>query len=512
MANADTPAQVVNAIQHGAVGIGLVRTEHMFFKQEGLDVLRSLLLAPANETVLHNFEVYQQQQFKELLVAAKGADIPVTIRLLDAPPEEFLNQEQLHEFKSNLGGQFLRGLPFALKAPGVYRAQLRALFEALRDSRFDGELKVMIPLVYNAGDLARIKSEYSSILQEYGDTIDQERIRFGSMIETLGAIQTAGPIAKICDFVSFGTKDLTREIVGIPRNDVAGIDTWMRENETAISPYQSLCEPVREAIETALVEINSEDTEISMCGEHVSGDFESIKFCHKFSFNCISVNPTGRVIKMSQIMLGKLRASDLKAEELEWCVADYQVSMLHDNLKAMRAINPNCADRRLPVNASLVSKFIRTAASLLGLPSESLEAHGSETRRRLIQDVVMHVLSELPLKTRAMLIADVYDLGLRISREGRAQGELRSDKTDGWWRETIQSLFRIYLVFQRLLSKAPPEGVQLADILSGLQELREKFREYLSNPPEGILESSLASLEDLTTQIALILGDDVFSE
>ncbi len=124
----------------------------------------------------------------------------------------------------------------------------------------------------------------------------------------------------------------------------------------------------------------------------------------------------------------------------------------------------------------------------------------------------MHVLSELPLNTRFMLITDVVHLAPGIFREGRAQGELRSDKTVGWWHETNQSLFRIFIVFNRLLRRAPPEGVQLADILPGLRELRENFREHLGNAPEGILESSLSSLEHLATQMALILGDDVFSE
>jgi pyruvate,orthophosphate dikinase len=309
-ANADTPEQVKSAMEHGAAGIGLVRTEHMFFSEDCLQALQDILRSPNADTI-KRFRDVQQAQFEKLLRAAQGSQLPITIRLLDAPPDEFLSPQELDLFLKRVQAENARGARLALKTEGLYAAQMQALIEAAQAVQFDGSLEVMIPLVHSAQDLRTLKAECQPFLDSYAGDASSSTIRFGAMIETLSAVADATEIAKLCDFVSFGTNDLTAEIVGSTRQDLLATQRWMRQNQCDTSPYRCLAPQVFAVIEQALQTMKTAQPslEVRICGDQVSGDFRSIKLCSLAGFESISVRPTAKILTVSRILVGKLRAA-----------------------------------------------------------------------------------------------------------------------------------------------------------------------------------------------------------
>ncbi len=319
-ANADTAQQVEVAIQHGAQGIGLVRTEHMFFAPSKLSVLRNVLDASDPQTLssaMPAFKAAQQNDFESLFKAVpKDKDFPVRIRLLDAPPEEFLEGGQLKNFIERVGVENTRGARLALKTPTLYAAQAEAIFDAAAKTGYSGTPEIMVPLIYNAEELGKIKQEVEGVAERKGF---KGKYHFGAMIETLQAVDDAKNIARISDFISFGSNDLTAEIIGCARNDMKATQVWMQQHDyNGLSPFKTLIKPVLQIMQKATEALRSEkkDTDISVCGSQVSGDWESIKACNDIGLNSISVLPTAARLLESRIMAGKACALGLNEEKL----------------------------------------------------------------------------------------------------------------------------------------------------------------------------------------------------
>ena len=307
-ANADSAKQVSRAVHMGASGIGLLRTEHMLFSEERLAALRVAVLAddaitrsPALKT-LQNFYV---QDFSDIFSAANtaGPDFPITIRLLDAPPDEFLTTSQAQQLSDRVGSENMRGTPLALRTPGLYEMQTRAIFEAARATNYVGQIEIMVPLVRSAAEVSAIKDVVSAIGQEYGM---QGKYYFRSMLETVTAIEEAETIAALVDGVSFGTNDLTSESMGnIKRTDIAAIQNWMsRTNHKGKSPFLTISEPVLRLLQAAtnVIRLVNPSVDISICGNQVAGDPSSISACNNLGLDSISVPASPLYFYPSKIM------------------------------------------------------------------------------------------------------------------------------------------------------------------------------------------------------------------
>lgn len=319
-ANADTPLDARVARGFGAEGIGLCRTEHMFFEQDRIDAVREMILADSKEgreKALAKILPMQKSDFIGIFREMNG--YPVTIRLLDPPLHEFLphsdhdiqdlaakihvpfeklklKTESLHEFNPMLGH---RGCRLGVSFPEIYIVQARAIAEAACDLIRNEKLKVipevMIPLV---GDWAELKfirdyveKEFSAVAAKFGTKLDY---KVGTMIELPRAALTADEIALHAEFFSFGTNDLTQTTYGLSRDDSGMfLRDYIEAKIYERDPFVSLD---RKGV-GRLVEIASElgrkkrpNLKLGICGEH-GGDPSSIEFCHKVGLDYVSCSP-----------------------------------------------------------------------------------------------------------------------------------------------------------------------------------------------------------------------------
>ena len=322
--NADTPHDAKVAREFGAEGIGLCRTEHMFFDAERIDVVREMILAdnrPGREKALKKILPMQKADFKGLFKEMKG--FPVTIRLLDPPLHEFVphhdaeihalaqkigvsferlkrKAEMLHEFNPMLGH---RGCRLGISYPEIYRTQVRAIMEAVCELMKEERLKIvpeiMIPLVGDWRELKVVgdhcKDEAEQVLAEFArEGVKGLEYRIGTMIELPRAALTAREIARYAEFFSFGTNDLTQTTYGLSRDDSGMflkdyIDAKVYERD----PFASLDTiGVGRLMEIAIKEGRTDTPElkIGICGEH-GGDPSSIQFCHKAGLDYVSCSP-----------------------------------------------------------------------------------------------------------------------------------------------------------------------------------------------------------------------------
>ena len=336
--NADTPDDARLARSYGAQGIGLTRTEHMFFDEARLPIVRRMIMAsiPSERTeALEQLLPYQRADFAGLFRAMDG--LPVTIRLIDPPLHEFLPSyedlthdladlkiqlrsaasldeidrllarvesaehmldqvEALREDNPMLG---LRGVRLGLTLPGLTRMQVRAIFEAAAEVQDDGvdvHPKVMIPLVSHVNELVRqraeLEEEAKAVMEETGTSIDYQ---FGTMIEIPRAALTADELAPYAEFMSFGTNDLTQMTYGISRDDAekAFLVSYLEEGILERNPFATI-DPkgVGELMEVAIRKGRGvrPDLEIGICGEH-GGDPESIALCRKLGLDYVSCSP-----------------------------------------------------------------------------------------------------------------------------------------------------------------------------------------------------------------------------
>jgi len=318
--NADAPEDAQRARDFGAEGIGLCRTEHMFFEGDRIVAMREMILAndkDARRVALAKLLPFQREDFVGIFTAMNS--LPVTVRLLDPPLHEFLphdeeNQQQmadhmgisidevkarvaqLHESNPMLGH---RGCRLSVTYPEILEMQVRAIVEAsleCQDSGADPHPEIMIPLVGEAAELKLLRGltekTIATVQEEKG--VGQLNIPIGTMIEIPRAALTADEVAKYADFFSFGTNDLTQMTFGYSRDDVNGfLPDYLSQELLPCDPFQSLDTTGVGQLVTMGVEKGrrtSGDLKVGICGEH-GGDPASITFCHAMGLNYVSCSP-----------------------------------------------------------------------------------------------------------------------------------------------------------------------------------------------------------------------------
>ena len=317
--NADTPEQTDNAVAFGATGIGLTRTEHMFFEGNRIDAMREMILAdnlPAREAALAKLLPYQREDFYGIFKALKG--FPATIRFLDPPLHEFLPNDdgsrrdlaqklgispdkithrvhELHEFNPMLG---FRGCRLGIKYPEITRMQSRAVFEAAAQcikERIKCKPEIMIPLVGFKKEL----DLQVAIVHETAKQVEAEKkvkltYSVGTMIEIPRGALTANEIAETAEFFSFGTNDLTQTTLGMSRDDSGSFLGAYQESEIMKkNPFASVDQTgVGQLMEIAIAKGRQTrpDIKLGICGEH-GGDPDSVKFCHRIGLTYVSCSP-----------------------------------------------------------------------------------------------------------------------------------------------------------------------------------------------------------------------------
>jgi pyruvate,orthophosphate dikinase len=345
--NADTPGDAKRARDFGAEGIGLTRTEHMFFEGERIWPVRQMILAADDyalmlekinaaqdekevkeiekeysvarkqfEGALKKLLPYQRSDFVGIFKAMAG--LPVTVRLLDPPLHEFLPQdkenqaemakrlgvkpavikakvEQLHEFNPMLGH---RGCRLAVTYPAIYRMQTRAIIEAALKVKKAGKVvlpEIMIPLAGAVEELKNVKDEIvDEIKAVFKEKKDKIKYMIGTMIEVPRAALTADEIAKEAEFFSFGTNDLTQMTMGFSRDDAGKfLGEYVNKGIYAADPFQILDQTgVGKLVEmgTKLGRKTRRNLKVGICGEH-GGEPNSIDFCHRVGMNYVSCSP-----------------------------------------------------------------------------------------------------------------------------------------------------------------------------------------------------------------------------
>jgi pyruvate,orthophosphate dikinase len=317
--NADNPEQTENALAFGAVGIGLTRTEHMFFEGDRIDAMREMILADNvddRKVALAKLLPYQRDDFAGIFKALKG--YPATIRFLDPPLHEFLPHDpesqaelgkkmgvstekiaqrvaQLHEFNPMLGH---RGCRLGIAYPEITEMQARAVFEAAADvakQKIKVKPEIMIPLV---GFKKEFDLQAEIVHRVAREVMAGRKVKFdylvGTMIEVPRGALTADEVAKSAEFFSFGTNDLTQMALGISRDDMGNFLMPYVENEIfKKNPFATLDQTgVGQLMQIAVEKGRSSRPKIKLgiCGEH-GGDPDSVKFCHRLGLNYVSCSP-----------------------------------------------------------------------------------------------------------------------------------------------------------------------------------------------------------------------------
>ncbi|PWB54905.1 MAG: pyruvate, phosphate dikinase [Anaerolineales bacterium] len=326
-ANADYPKDAQRARNYGAVGIGLCRTEHMFFEKERLPIVQRMILAEtpeARKAALDELLPYQRSDFDGLFRAMNG--YPVIIRLIDPPLHEFMPPEEelfeevitkrvkgdtkglaeqeklladirgMHESNPMMG---LRGVRLSIYMPQIVEMQVRAIFEAAADCALEEVVvkpEVMIPLTGTVNELKWIQPRLVKIAD---DVMKEKKVnftyKFGTMIEIPRAAVTAGEIAEYAEFFSFGTNDLTQMTFGYSRDDAERnfLVTYIAEGILPRNPFQTIDRSgVGRLMQMAIDDGRKTrpELEVGICGEH-GGDPDSIEFCHIAGNNYVSCSP-----------------------------------------------------------------------------------------------------------------------------------------------------------------------------------------------------------------------------
>jgi len=318
--NADSPQDAEVARRFGAEGIGLCRTEHMFFEPDRILVVREMILAhdrEAREVAVAKLLPVQRADFEGIFRAMDG--LPVTVRLLDPPLHEFLPHEEedilavaralgtevaelraklesLHEFNPMLGH---RGCRLGITFPEIYRMQVRAITEAAcRVAREGVRVKpeIMIPLVTHEGELARLRAEAEEVIADVRREQGNSRVRpsIGTMIEVPRAALTADVIAQHADFFSFGTNDLTQMGYALSRDDAGTfLPYYIEAGILADDPFVSIDERGIGQLITMAVErgrATRPNLKLGVCGEH-GGDPKSVRFFDSVGLDYVSCSP-----------------------------------------------------------------------------------------------------------------------------------------------------------------------------------------------------------------------------
>ncbi|MFZ9980162.1 MAG: putative PEP-binding protein, partial [Opitutales bacterium] len=317
--NADNPEQTAQAIAFGAQGIGLTRTEHMFFEGDRIDAVREMILAETLEgrkKALAKILPYQRADFTGIFKALNG--LPATIRLLDPPLHEFVPHDDkaqaalakklgikkekviarvaaLHEFNPMLGH---RGCRLGIAYPEITETQARAIFEAAAAVQKKGikvKPEVMVPLV---GFKRELDLQVEVIHRVAAEVQKEQKVKIaysvGTMIEVPRGALTADEIAQTAEFFSFGTNDLTQTALGVSRDDMGNFLGAYTENEIfKKNPFATLDQTgVGQLVQIAIEKGRKTrpDIKLGICGEH-GGEPESVKFCHRVGLSYVSCSP-----------------------------------------------------------------------------------------------------------------------------------------------------------------------------------------------------------------------------
>lgn len=324
--NADSPADSLKAREFGAEGIGLCRTEHMFFGDDRIAAVREMILATTEEgrkKALAKVEPFQKKDFVGIFEAMDG--LPVTIRLLDPPLHEFLPQkdnragaeavakqigttvekifervDELHEMNPMMG---FRGCRLPIVFPEIGDMQVRAIIEAAIEVQKKGKKvlpEIMIPIVGIVEELTLLKKRAISVAEECMKKAGVKvEYQIGTMIELPRAALTADKIAEEAEFFSFGTNDLTQMTFGFSRDDIKGfMPTYLKEKILPIDPFQSIdVNGVGQLMDIgtkkgrdARKAKHNQHLKVGICGEH-GGDPDSVVFCHKIGLDYVSCSP-----------------------------------------------------------------------------------------------------------------------------------------------------------------------------------------------------------------------------
>ena len=318
--NADTPTDAANAVKLGAEGIGLCRTEHMFFEPERIPKIRKMILSStveAREAALSELIPFQKGDFKEIYEVMEGR--PVTIRFLDPPLHEFVPTEEkdiedlardmnltveevkatcdtLHEFNPMMGH---RGCRLSVTYPEIARMQTRAVMEAAIEVKaekgYNVEPEIMIPLVGDKKELKYVKA----VVVETAEAVKKEKgsdivYHVGTMIEIPRAALLADEVAEEAEFFSFGTNDLTQMTFGFSRDDAGKfLASYYKSKIYESDPFAKLDQNgVGQLVKMAAEKGRSTrpDLKLGICGEH-GGDPSSVEFCHKIGLDYVSCSP-----------------------------------------------------------------------------------------------------------------------------------------------------------------------------------------------------------------------------
>ena len=318
--NADTPKDAKTALDFGAEGIGLTRTEHMFFEESRIMAVREMILASDVETrekALAKILPMQREDFVGLYTTMKG--YPVTIRFLDPPLHEFLPHEEedikvlakemgvkfdelkakvesLKEFNPMLGH---RGARLSITYPEIAKMQTRAVIEAAlkvrREEGYEIKPEIMIPLIGDKAELDYVKDvvvkEIALIMNETGEKVDY---KVGTMIEIPRACLLADEVAKSAEFFSFGTNDLTQMTYGFSRDDAGKfLSEYYTKKIFDFDPFSQIdFDGVGKLIKmaTTLGRQTRPDLKVGICGEQ-GGNPASVEFCHEVGLNYVSCSP-----------------------------------------------------------------------------------------------------------------------------------------------------------------------------------------------------------------------------
>jgi pyruvate,orthophosphate dikinase len=334
-ANADTPGQSANAIERGAEGIGLCRTEHMFLGEERVAAVRRMIFADSATDEQAAYDILlplQRDDFVGIFQAMDGK--PVTVRLLDPPLHEFLPNHvdlavavalakqagqdrvevggdetlpladaeemlakvnDLHEANPMLG---LRGVRLGILKPGLYAMQVRAIIEAACQVKADGGnpiVEIMIPLAATREELAQMREELEPAAREIINHLGAElEVLWGTMIELPRAALVAGEIAEVAEFFSYGTNDLTQTAFGFSRDDIGKFLGLYEERKLVpANPFVTIDRPgVGRLMRIASEEgrATRSNLKLGICGEH-GGDPDSVRFCHELGLDYVSCSP-----------------------------------------------------------------------------------------------------------------------------------------------------------------------------------------------------------------------------
>ena len=320
--NADNPHDAAVAVKYGAEGIGLCRTEHMFFEATRIADMRQMILSETEEQrreALAKLLPYQKADFKGMYKALEGR--PMTVRYLDPPLHEFLPAknmteeiealakelgtttdkivakiDELHEFNPMMG---FRGCRLAVRYPEIAEMQTRAVIEAAievkQEDGYDIHPEIMIPLVGEVKELAYVKKivldTAKKVMEEKGVELE---VKVGTMIEIPRAAVTADEIAKEAQFFSFGTNDLTQMTFGFSRDDASKFLSYYYDKKIYESdPFAHLDQNGVGKLVAMAAKLGKEtrpDIHLGICGEH-GGDPTSVEFCHKVGLNYVSCSP-----------------------------------------------------------------------------------------------------------------------------------------------------------------------------------------------------------------------------